>query len=85
MENDRELYEYFRVCAIQKLKIHLIAHYSNATSLWKGVPALRSHVQNVTNASELRQAVKLTAKTVDEDPVSCKRWISRKEIKSAEI
>ena len=25
---------------------------------------------------------KLTAKTVDEDPASCKRWISRKEIKS---
>ena len=27
--------------------------------------------------------IKLTAKTVDEDPASCKRWISRKEIKSA--
>ena len=25
---------------------------------------------------------KLAAKTVDEDPASCKRWISRKEIKS---
>ena len=24
--------------------------------------------------------VKLTAETVDEDPASCKRWISRKEI-----
>ena len=24
--------------------------------------------------------IKLTAKTVDEDPASCKRWISRKEI-----
>ena len=45
------------MCAIQKLKIHLIAHYSNAASLWKGVPALRCHVQNISNASELRQAV----------------------------
>ena len=59
-------------CAIQKLKIHLIAYYSNAESLWKGVlaspqtsfgvrlsriPALRCHVQNTSNASELRQAV----------------------------
>ena len=25
--------QYFRVCAIQKLKIHLIAYYSNVTSL----------------------------------------------------
>ena len=24
--------------------------------------------------------IKLAAKTVDEDPASCKRWISRKEI-----
>ena len=30
----------------QTLKIHLIAHYSNATSLCKGVPALRSHERN---------------------------------------
>ena len=37
--------------------IHLIAHYSNAKSLWKGVPALRYHVQNMSNGSELRQAV----------------------------
>ena len=29
--------------------------------------------------------IKLTLKTVDEDPASCKRWISRKEIKSAKI
>ena len=29
--------------------------------------------------------IKFTAKTVDEDPASCKRWISRKEIKSAKI
>ena len=29
--------------------------------------------------------IKLTAKTMDEDPASCKRWISRKEIKSAKI
>ena len=28
---------------------------------------------------------KLAAKTVDEDPASCKLWISRKEIKSAKI
>ena len=41
----------------QTLKIHLIAHYSNATSLCKGVPALRSHERNMSNASELRQAV----------------------------
>ena len=53
----RELCQYFRVCAIQKLKIHLIAHYSNARSLWKGRPALRCHVQNMSNASALRQAV----------------------------
>ena len=52
-----ELCQYFRVCAIQKLKIHLIAHYLNPSSLWKGAPALRCHVQNVSNASELRQAV----------------------------
>ena len=32
-----------------------------------------------------REGIKLTAKTVDEDPASCKRWISRKEIKSAKI
>ena len=31
------------------------------------------------------KGVKLAAKTVDEDPASCKRWISRKEIKSAKI
>ena len=29
--------------------------------------------------------IKLTAKTVDEDPASYKRWISREEIKSAKI
>ena len=29
--------------------------------------------------------IKLTLKTVDEDPDGCKRWISRKEIKSAKI
>ena len=40
-----------------KLKIHLTAYYSNATSLLKGVPALLCHVQNMSNASELRQAV----------------------------
>ena len=33
----------------------------------------------------LYNKIKLTAKTVDEDPASCKRWISRKEIKSAKI
>ena len=32
-----------------------------------------------------KKRIKLTAKTVDEDPASCKRWISRKEIKSAKI
>ena len=37
--------------------VHLTVHYSHATSLWKGVPALRCHVQNMSNASELRQAV----------------------------
>ena len=45
------------MCAIQKLKIHLIAYYSNATSLWNGVQALRCNVQNMSNASELGQAV----------------------------
>ena len=29
----RKLCQYFRVCEIQKLKIHLIVHYSNAISL----------------------------------------------------
>ena len=29
--------------------------------------------------------IKLAAKTVDEDPASCKRWISRKEIKTAKM
>ena len=53
----RNVCQYFRVCAIQKLTIHLIAHYSNARSLWKGAPALRCHVQNMSNASALRQAV----------------------------
>ena len=52
----RTVCQYFRVCAIQELKIHLIAYYSNATSLWKSVPALRCHVQNMSNVSELRQA-----------------------------
>ena len=47
----------FRVCAIQKLKIHLIEHYSNARNLRKGVLSLRCHVQNMPEASELRQAV----------------------------
>jgi len=31
------------------------------------------------------ERIKLAAKTVDEDPASCKCWISRKEIKSAKI
>ena len=30
--------------------------------------------------AQLKGRIKLTAKTVDEDPASCKRWISRKEI-----
>ena len=34
---------------------------------------------------QFRLRIKLTAKTVDEGPASCKRWISRKEIKSAKI
>ena len=38
-----------RVCAVQKLKIHLFAYYSNATK--------RYQVQNMSNTSELRQAV----------------------------
>ena len=45
------------MCAIQKLKIHLIAHYSNAASVLKGVAALRCYLQIMSNASELRQAV----------------------------
>ena len=32
-----------------------------------------------------RKGIKLTAKTVDEDPASYKRWISRKEIYTAKI
>ena len=32
----RKLCQYFRVCEIQKLKIHLIEHYSNAISFVKG-------------------------------------------------
>ena len=32
--------------------------------------------------AQLKGRIKLNAKTVDEDPASCKRWISRKEIKS---
>ena len=47
----RKLCQYFRVCEIQKLKSHLIVHYSNAISLGKGVPALRCHAQNISNAS----------------------------------
>ena len=38
-------------------KILLITHYSKARSLWKGIPALRCHVENMSNASTLRQAV----------------------------
>ena len=38
------------------------------------------------NISELVYfRIKLTAKTVDEDPASCRRWIPRKEIISAKI
>ena len=44
----RTVCQYFRVCAIQKLKIHLIAYYSNGTSLSKGVPAVRCHVKNMS-------------------------------------
>ena len=44
----RKLCQYFRVCEIQKLKIYLIVHYSNAISLWKGVPALRCRAQNIS-------------------------------------
>ena len=32
------------------------------------------------NRHPQKQRIKSTAKTVDEDPASCKRWISRKEI-----
>ena len=32
-----------------------------------------------------QKGIKLTAKTVDEDPANYKRWISRKEIESAKI
>ena len=45
---------YVNIFACVRFKI---AHYSNARSLWKGVPALRCHVQNMSNASALRQAV----------------------------
>ena len=33
----------------------------------------------------MKSRIKLAAKTVGEDPASCERWISRKEIKSAKI
>ena len=33
----------------------------------------------------MKSRIKLAAKIVDEDPASCERWISRKEIKSAKI
>ena len=39
------------MCAIK------IAHYSNARSLWKVIPAPRCHVQDMSNASTLSQAV----------------------------
>ena len=32
------------------------------------------------NIHPQKQRIKLTAKNVDEDRASCKRWISRKEI-----
>ena len=53
MENTN-IANYVNIFACVRFKI---AHYSNARSLWKGVPALRCHVQNISNASELRQAV----------------------------
>ena len=34
---------------------------------------------------ESQFGIELATKTVDEDPASCKRWISRKEIKSAKM
>ena len=34
---------------------------------------------------ESQFGIELAAKTVDEDPASFKRWISRKEIKSAKM
>ena len=37
------------------------------------------------NVSHKRLLKKFTAKTVDEDPVGCQRWISRKEILTAKI
>ena len=37
-------------------------------------------LENGRSAKALGTRIKLTAKTVHEDPASCKRWISRKEI-----
>ena len=39
-----------------------------------------SRVAGIPFLFPFEQRTKLTAKTVDEDPASCKRWISRKEI-----
>ena len=33
-----------------------------------------------SQVKKIKVNYKLTAKTVDEEPASCKRWISRKEI-----
>ena len=40
---------------------------------------------NLLRLMGYNKGIELTLKTVDEDPASCKRWISRKEIKSAKI
>ena len=45
----------------------------------RGLPNVSQRIQHSN------QRIKLTAKTVDEDPAGCKRWISREEIKSAKI
>ena len=56
--------------------LKMLPHYSQSSS------------ENATpsgGTSPLLERIKLAAKTVDEDPASCKRCISRKEIKSAKI
>ena len=54
----------------------IIAEYASVMLGWDTLEMRRR---------QFRLRIKLTAKTVDEGPASCKRWISRKEIKSAKI
>ena len=56
-------------------------------NVFKRKPSLRAPDANSSFRSPVHGTpyrIKLTAKTVDEDPAGC-NWISRKEIKSAKI